>query len=126
MKTFHVSNPGFIERSHKSLVLPPYAVDVPVSAQQFEELKAAYPKQLTFRIHDTAALATDDMISLVEQLDLSSPVKKALSAANVATLAELAAMTADQLLAVKGITELRLTEIVDALKSQELTLKEAE
>lgn len=136
MSKYLVSNPSFIQRSHKRLTLKPYAKDVPVTKEQFEDLKATYPNILKYRVveADSEVVAevtnveptTDATIKLVADLELSSNVQKALLAADVKEIEQLTAMTAADVIAVKGIADAGLAEIVDALKSHELTLKEGE
>lgn len=127
MKKYLVSNPSFILRSLRGLVIPPYVQDQEVTERQYAELKSMYPNILKYRVEEVDAVTDSDVtISLVDELELSAPVKKALAAGKVVKIEDLTAMTAAQVLELKGIAEAGLAEIVDALKSVELTLKEAE
>ncbi|MCG6387500.1 hypothetical protein K6U51_12340 [Vibrio fluvialis] len=127
MKKYLVSNPSFILRSLRGLEIKPYAVDQEVSDKQFVELKRIYPNILKYRVEEVDAVTDNDVtISLVDELELSAPVKKALAAGKVVKIEDLTAMTAAQVLELKGIADAGLAEIVDALKSVELALKEAE
>jgi DNA-directed RNA polymerase alpha subunit len=136
-KIYLVSNPSFIQRSHKRLTLKPYAKDVEVTKEQFADLKATYPNILKYRVAEAKAKPTQQdpvqepgdsvkTIELVADLGLSSNVQKALLAAGVEKIEQLTAMTAADVIAVKGIADAGLAEVVEALKSHELTLKEGE
>ncbi|MEH0785585.1 hypothetical protein H4F26_22615 [Vibrio alginolyticus] len=136
-KQYLVSNHSFIQRSIKGLVIPPYAKDIPVSESLFNELKLLYPNILKYKVVEgeetqqsqepEAEKATQkDALTLVAELELSASVNKALQTAQITEISQLTEMTSEDVIAVKGIAEAGLNEIVAALNAIGLTLKEGE
>ncbi|EKL9831036.1 hypothetical protein NB524_00385 [Vibrio alginolyticus] len=136
-KQYLVSNHSFIQRSIKGLVIPPYAKDVPVSESLFNELKLLYPNILKYKVvegEETQQLQEPeaenapqkDTLTLVAELELSASVNKALQTAQITEISQLTEMTSEDVIAVKGIAEAGLNEIVAALNAIGLTLKEGE
>ncbi|HHX8554650.1 hypothetical protein NDJ81_00425 [Vibrio alginolyticus] len=136
-KQYLVSNHSFIQRSIKGLVIPPYAKDVPVSESLFNELKLLYPNILKYKVVEGEEIQQlqepeaenapqKDTLMLVAELELSASVNKALQTAQITEISQLTEMTSEDVIAVKGIAEAGLNEIVAALNAIGLTLKEGE
>ncbi|HHF2968652.1 TPA: DNA-directed RNA polymerase subunit alpha C-terminal domain-containing protein [Vibrio alginolyticus] len=136
-KQYLVSNHSFIQRSIKGLVIPPYAKDVPVSESLFNELKLLYPNILKYKVVEGEEIQQSqepeaenapqkDALTLVVELELSASVNKALQTAQITEISQLTEMTSEDVIAVKGIAEAGLNEIVAALNAIGLTLKEGE
>ncbi|EGR1298370.1 hypothetical protein EAF56_20500 [Vibrio alginolyticus] len=136
-KQYLVSNHSFIQRSIKGLVIPPYAKDVPVSESLFNELKLLYPNILKYKVVEGEEIQQSqepeaenapqkDALTLVAELELSASVNKALQTAQITEISQLTEMTSEDVIAVKGIAEAGLNEIVTALNAIGLTLKEGE
>ncbi|EGQ9764649.1 hypothetical protein RDG75_004129 [Vibrio alginolyticus] len=136
-KQYLVSNHSFIQRSIKGLVIPPYAKDVPVSESLFNELKLLYPNILKYKVVEGEEIQQSqepeaenapqkDALTLVAELELSASVNKALQTAQITEISQLTEMTSEDVIAVKGIAEAGLNEIVAALNAIGLTLKEGE
>ncbi|KAB2116650.1 DNA-directed RNA polymerase subunit alpha C-terminal domain-containing protein [Vibrio alginolyticus] len=136
-KQYLVSNHSFIQRSIKGLVIPPYAKDVPVSESLFNELKLLYPNILKYKVvegeetqqsqePEAENAPQKDALTLVAELELSASVNKALQTAQITEISQLTEMTSEDVIAVKGIAEAGLNEIVAALNAIGLTLKEGE
>ncbi|MDG2676030.1 DNA-directed RNA polymerase subunit alpha C-terminal domain-containing protein [Vibrio diabolicus] len=120
-------------------VMPPLAKDLPLSVfnvNRFKhEVEAAYPNGLvSVRLEPTVLpevqtkpdTATSDKGTALSALELSASVEKALINHGVTTVEQLTEMTKDNVIAVKGIAQAGLQEIVDQLAAQDLTLKETE
>lgn len=120
-------------------VMPPLAKDFPLSVfnvNRFKhEVEAAYPNGLvSVRLEPTVLpevqtkpdTATSDKGTALSALELSASVEKALTNHGVATVEQLTEMTKDNVIAVKGIAQAGLQEIVGQLAAQNLTLKETE
>lgn len=136
-KQYLVSNHTFIQRSIKGLVIPPYAKDIPVSESLFNELKLLYPNILKYKVvegeetqqsqePEAEKAPQKDALTLVAELELSASVNKALQTAQITEIRQLTEMTSEDVIAVKGIAEAGLNEIVAALNAIGLTLKEGE
>ncbi|HHF3048249.1 MULTISPECIES: DNA-directed RNA polymerase subunit alpha C-terminal domain-containing protein [Vibrio] len=136
-KQYLVSNHSFIQRSIKGLVIPPYAKDIPVSESLFNELKLLYPNILKYKVvegeetqqsqePEAENAPQKDTLTLVAELELSASVNKALQTAQITEISQLTEMTSEDVIAVKGIAEAGLNEIVAALNAIGLTLKEGE
>lgn len=136
-KQYLVSNHSFIQRSIKGLVIPPYAKDIPVSESLFNELKLLYPNILKYKVVEGEEIQQSqepeaenapqkDALTLVAELELSASVNKALQTAQITEISQLTEMTSEDVIAVKGIAEAGLNEIVAALNAIGLTLKEGE
>ncbi|HAV1574539.1 DNA-directed RNA polymerase subunit alpha C-terminal domain-containing protein [Vibrio sp. Vb2535] len=136
-KQYLVSNHSFIQRSIKGLVIPPYAKDIPVSESLFNELKLLYPNILKYKVvegeetqqsqePEAENAPQKDALTLVAELELSASVNKALQTAQITEISQLTEMTSEDVIAVKGIAEAGLNEIVAALNAIGLTLKEGE
>lgn len=136
-KQYLVSKHSFIQRSIKGLVIPPYAKDVPVSESLFNELKLLYPNILKYKVVEGEEIQQSqepeaenapqkDALTLVAELELSASVNKALQTAQITEISQLTEMTSEDVIAVKGIAEAGLNEIVAALNAIGLTLKEGE
>lgn len=116
-------------------VMPPLAKDFPLSVfnvNRFKhEVEAAYPNGLvSVRLEPMVLLEVqrqpDDNGTALSALELSASVEKALINHGVTTVEQLTEMTKDNVIAVKGIAQAGLQEIVDQLAAQDLTLKETE
>jgi len=120
-------------------VMPPLAKDFPLSVfnvNRFKhEVEAAYPNGLvSVRLEPTVLpavqkqpdTATSDKGTALSALELSASVEKALTNHGVATVEQLTEMTKEDVIAVKGIAQAGLQEIVGQLAAQNLTLKETE
>ncbi|MDW2371416.1 MULTISPECIES: DNA-directed RNA polymerase subunit alpha C-terminal domain-containing protein [Vibrio] len=136
-KQYLVSNHSFIQRSIKGLVIPPYAKDIPVSESLFNELKLLYPNILKYKVVEGEEIQQSQepeaenapqkgALTLVAELELSASVNKALQTAQITEISQLTEMTSEDVIAVKGIAEAGLNEIVAALNAIGLTLKEGE
>ncbi len=119
--------------------MPPLAKDFPLSVfnvNRFKhEVEAAYPNGLvSVRLEPTVLsevqtkpdAATSDKGTALSALELSASVEKALINHGVTTVEQLTEMTKDNVIAVKGIAQAGLQEIIDQLATQDLTLKETE
>jgi DNA-directed RNA polymerase alpha subunit len=120
-------------------VMPPLAKDFPLSVfnvNRFKhEVEAAYPNGLvSVRLEPTVLpevqkqpdTATSNKGTALSELELSASVEKALTNHGVATVEQLTEMTKENVIAVKGIAQAGLQEIVSQLAAQNLTLKETE
>lgn len=125
-KSFFATNPTFRHVHLGSLRIAPYAKNVPLDLHQYSALKASHSHVLEFLVEDSEAQDSDVVVSLVSDMDLSASVKKSLIAGGVETIEQLTAMTSKDVIALKGIADAGLSEIVDVLSAMELTLEEAE
>ena len=120
-------------------VMQPLAKDFPLSVfnvNRFKhEVEAAYPNGLVSvhleptvlpEVQKQPDTATSDNGTALSALELSASVEKALINHGVTTVEQLTEMTKDNVIAVKGIAQAGLQEIVDQLAAQDLTLKETE
>ncbi|EHA1100063.1 hypothetical protein RAL72_003424 [Vibrio alginolyticus] len=113
-------------------VMPPLAKDFPLSVfnvNRFKhEVEAAYPNGLvSVRLEPTVLPEVQTKPgTALSALELSASVEKALINHGVTTVEQLTEMTKDNVIAVKGIAQAGLQEIVDQLAAQDLTLKETE
>ncbi len=112
--------------------MPPLAKDFPLSVfnvNRFKhEVEAAYPNGLvSVRLEPTVLPeAQRQPGTALSTLELSASVEKALTNHGVATVEQLTEMTKENVIAVKGIAQAGLQEIVSQLAAQNLTLKETE
>ncbi|EMK6987848.1 TPA: DNA-directed RNA polymerase subunit alpha C-terminal domain-containing protein [Vibrio alginolyticus] len=113
-------------------LMPPLAKDFPLSVfnvNRFKhEVEAAYPNGLvSVRLEPTVLPeAQRQPGTALSTLELSASVEKALTNHGVATVEQLTEMTKENVIAVKGIAQAGLQEIVSQLAAQNLTLKETE
>lgn len=125
-KSFFATNKSFRHIHFGSLCIEPYAENVPLDARQYTALKAANFANLEFLVEDSEAQDSDVVVSFVSDLDLSASVKKALLAGGVETVEQLTALTEEDVIALRGIADAGLAEIVELLNAMELTLGVAE
>ncbi|MCR9561659.1 DNA-directed RNA polymerase subunit alpha C-terminal domain-containing protein [Vibrio alginolyticus] len=113
-------------------LMPPLAKDFPLSVfnvNRFKhEVEAAYPNGLvSVRLEPTVLPeAQRQPGTALSTLELSASVEKALTNHGVAAVEQLTEMTKENVIAVKGIAQAGLQEIVSQLAAQNLTLKETE